>query len=172
MIETAHLILVPATVAIARAEIGDRSEFARLWGASVPDNWPPDTLADALPLFLGWLEAAPDRIGWFGWYALALGDAGISPILVASGGFKGPPRDGMAEIGYSVLPQFQGRGYATEMVGGLARWALRQPGVARVVAETEWANSASVSVLRKAGFAPGGSSTAPSGARFEYPGGA
>ena len=69
VIETARLKLMPATVALARAEIGDRGEFARLLGASVPDNWPPETLADALPLFLGWLEAAPDRVGWFGWYA-------------------------------------------------------------------------------------------------------
>jgi RimJ/RimL family protein N-acetyltransferase len=139
-IETARLNLIPATVALARAEIGDRGEFARLLGASVPDNWPPEVLVDALPLFLGWLEAAPDRIGWFGWfgwYALAAADGAAAPVLVASGGFKGPPQDGTAEIGYSVLPQFQGRGYATELVGGLVRWALGQPGVARVMAGTE-----------------------------------
>lgn len=49
VIETARLKLVPATVTLARAEIGDRGEFARLLGASAPDNWPPETLADALP---------------------------------------------------------------------------------------------------------------------------
>ena len=64
-IETARLKLITATVTLARAEVGDHGEFARLLGASVPDNWPPETLADALPLFLGWPEATPDRIGWF-----------------------------------------------------------------------------------------------------------
>ena len=59
MIVTARLTLIPATVALARAEISDRGEFARLLEASVPDNWPPETAADALPLFLSWLEAAP-----------------------------------------------------------------------------------------------------------------
>ena len=103
-IETARLKLIPATVALARAEIGDCGEFARLLGASVPDNWPPETLSDALPLFLGWLEAAPDRIGWFGWYALAAADDAAAPVLVASGGFKGPPQDGAAEIGYFRPP--------------------------------------------------------------------
>src|SRR2546430_13713525 len=97
MIETTRLKLIPATVALARAEIGDRGEFARLLGAVVPDNWPPETLADALPLFLARLEAAPDRVGWFGWYALAAGDAAAVPVLVASGGFNGPPEDGTAE---------------------------------------------------------------------------
>ncbi len=170
--ETARLKLIPATAALARAEIADRGEFARLLGASVPDNWPPETLADALPLFLGWLEAAPDRSGWFAWYVLAAGDGAAAPVLVAGGGFKGPPRDGTAEIGYCVLPQFQGRGYATEVVFSLVRWALQQPGVARVMAETEWANPASVRVLSKAGFAPAGPATEPGGARFEFLGGA
>ena len=170
VIETTRLTLVPVTVALARSEIADRGEFARLLGASVPDNWPPETLADALPVFLGWLEAAPERVGWFGWYALAAGEGSAGPVLMASGGFKGPPQDGTAEIGYSVLPQFQGRGYATELVGGLVRWALQQPGVTRVVAETEWANPASVRVLTKAGFAASGSATEPGGTRFEWVG--
>src|SRR3982750_2934433 len=104
---------MPATVALARAEIGDRGEFARLLGASVPDNWPPETTADALPLFLRWLEAAPDRVGWFGWLALAGGRGARGgaepalPVLVGGCGFLGPPRDGVAKMGYSVLPQFQ-----------------------------------------------------------------
>lgn len=168
MIETARLNLIPATVALARAEIATRNEFARLLGATVPDNWPPETLADALPLFLSWLEAAPDRVGWFGWYALAVGSA--APVLIGGGGFKGPPQEGTAEIGYSVLPQFQGRGYATEIVGALVRWALGQPGVARVAAETEWANPASVRVLSKAGFVRAGPATEPDGERFEFGG--
>ncbi|HKI05705.1 MAG TPA: GNAT family N-acetyltransferase [Thermoanaerobaculia bacterium] len=170
-IETARLKLVPATVPLARAEIGDRGEFARLLGASVPDNWPPESAADALPLFLSWLEAAPDRVGWFGWYALASGDGTAKPVLVAGGGFLGPPEGGAAQIGYSVLPQFQGLGYATEMVGGLVRWALGQPGVTHIVAETEWANPASVRVLTKAGFVPSGAATEPTGTRFEFLGG-
>ena len=170
MIETERLKLLPATVALARAEMADRAEFARLLGASVPDNWPPETLADVLPLFLSWLEAAPDRVGWFGWYALAAGEGSARSILVASAGFKGPPHEGAVEIGYAVLPQFQGRGYATEMVGELTRWALAQPGAVRVVAETEWANPASVRVLNKAGFTPLGPSSEAGGARFELRG--
>jgi RimJ/RimL family protein N-acetyltransferase len=171
------LTLVSATVALARAEIGDRGEFARLLGASVPDNWPPETAADALPLFLSWLKAAPDRLGWFGWYGLAHHDEDRAndvspPVLVGGGGFMGPPRDGAAQMGYSVLPQFQRRGYATEMVRGLVNWALGQQGVVRIVAETEWANPASVRVLEKAGFVSVGPAAEPDGTRFELSGGA
>ncbi len=170
MIETARLILMPATVALARAEINDRAEFVRLLGATVPDNWPPESAADALPLLLGWLEAAPDRIGWFGWYALVRDSDADRPVLVGSGGFLGPPQDETAQLGYSVLPQFQRRGYATEMAAGLVRWALEQPGVRRVVAETEWANPASMRVLEKVGFKLLGSAGEPGGSRFELRG--
>ena len=49
------------------------------------------------------------------------------------------------------------------------RVLLGQPGVARLMAETDWANPASVRVLSKAGFTPAGAATEPSGARF-HPG--
>ena len=165
MISTLRLKLIPATVAHVRAEIGDRAEFARLIQAQVPENWPPESAADALPLFLEWLEAAPDRVGWFGWYAL-LDVKNAASILVGGGGFLGPPQQGEVRIGYSVLPQFQGSGFATEMVGGLVKWALGHSEVLRIVAETEWANPMSVRVLSKLGFAETGQSAEPGGTRF------
>jgi hypothetical protein len=61
MINTLRLSLIPSTPVLARAELNDRGEFARLLSASVPDNWPPESAADALPMFLAWMEAAPDR---------------------------------------------------------------------------------------------------------------
>ncbi len=165
-IRTHRLKIVPATVALARSELGDRSEFARLLDSSVPENWPPESAADALPLFLGWLEAAPDQVGWFGWYALALEDTG-SRILVAGGGFLGPPQAGAVQLGYSVLPQYQRQGFATELVTALIQWAVDQPGVERILAETEWANPNSVRVLQKVGFVEIGPPAGSEGARFE-----
>ena len=169
MIVTARMRLVPATVALARAELADRAEFGRLLSATVPDEWPPEILADALPLFLEWIEAAPDRVGWYVWYAMMrapreasdmlAGDVG--DILVASAGFKGPPQDGTVEIGYSVLPRFQGHGYATEMVRVLIDWAFAQPGVARIVAETTEDNTPSVRVLKRQGFTNAGPAIEP-----------
>lgn len=167
MLTTDRLTIVPATVAHARAEIADRAEFARLLQATVPEDWPPESAADALPLFLGWLEAAPDRAGWFGWYALSRAGGASAPTLIGGGGFLGPPAEGTVQIGYSMLPAFQGQGHATELVRELARWALAQPGVTCIVAETEWANPASVRVLEKSGFMRTGTVGEQGGARFE-----
>ena len=170
VIETNRLTLVPATVELARAELNNRSEFARLLGAAVPTNWPPETLTDALPVLLKWMEAAPEQVGWFSWYALARTE-GASPshILIGGCGFFGPPQHGTVQIGYSVLPEFQRQGFATEMVRGIAKWAMEQPNVIRIRAETEWENPVSVRVLEKVGFAATGPTADMKGTCFELP---
>ena len=70
--------------------------------------------------------------------------------------FKGPGTNGTVEIGYGVLEEYQGHGYAAEAVGAAVSWALQQPGVNRVEAETEPDNRASQRVLEKCGFLPSG----------------
>ena len=70
--------------------------------------------------------------------------------------FKGLPANGRPEIGYGVIEDFRGNGYATEAVGAAVNWALHQPGVICVEAETEPDNRASQRVLEKCGFVPSG----------------
>ena len=66
--------------------------------------------------------------------------------------FKGLSADGTAEIGYGILPDFQNRGYATEAVKAVTVWALSQPNVNTIIAETEADNLASQKVLLNCGF--------------------
>ncbi len=180
MIVTRRLKLVPATVELLRAEIGDHVEFARLLSASIPDNWPPESTLDALPVFLECVAAAPNEIGWFGWYALTITTEPIESggltnqtqavepaTLIGGGGFMGPPRDGTVQIGYSVIDQYQRKGYATEMVHALINWARSKSGGLRVIAETEWSNPASARVLTKTGFVSVGPASTAGGMRFE-----
>ena len=75
----------------------DRSTFAALLQAAIPHNWPPETLVDALPWFLHQLEARPDHAGWLAWYGLLVDPS----LLVASGGFMGPPAMGLSKL---VMP--------------------------------------------------------------------
>ncbi len=165
MLVTSRMTIVPATVPLARAELTDRMAFARLLQAKIPPNWPPEMLADALPLFLQWLESTPHAVGWFSWYGIVQTPGG--GVLAASGGFKGPPQFGVVEIGYSVLPQFQGQGYATEMVHALLDWVLQQPGLTLVIAEAARSNTRSQRVLHKVGFLPAGEANEPDHLLFE-----
>ena len=70
--------------------------------------------------------------------------------------FKGLSADGRVEIGYGLHEEHWGRGYATEGVQALCRWAFGQEGVTAIEAETEPDNLASQRVLRKCGFVPTG----------------
>lgn len=70
--------------------------------------------------------------------------------------FKGPARENAVEIGYGILPEYEGNGYATEAVQAMTQWAFGQDGVVFVEAETEPGNKASQRVLEKNGFIPDG----------------
>ena len=83
--------------------------------------------------------------------------------------FKGLSEEGAVEIGYGLLPEFWGHGYATEAVCAVTRWAAKQPGVLRVEAETDPENTASQNVLKKAGFVPTGT-VGEEGPRFVWKG--
>lgn len=81
--------------------------------------------------------------------------------------FKGLTSDGSVEIGYGIKPEYEGRGLATEAVTAMAKWAIAQPGVVRIEAETEPNNIASQRVLQKSGFVPKGRS-GKEGPRFVW----
>lgn len=68
--------------------------------------------------------------------------------------FKGPGRS--PEIGYGILEQYRGRGYASEAVRLALKWAFSHPEVDAVEAETDPDNIASQRVLEKCGFRPSG----------------
>ena len=94
----------------------------------------------------------PDQWEWYCIWMIRLKDG----AHVGDFSFKGLNTDGSVEIGYGINDEYQGRGYATEAVYAAAVWALQQPGVTRVEAETEPGNSASQRVLEKCGFLPSG----------------
>jgi [ribosomal protein S5]-alanine N-acetyltransferase len=69
--------------------------------------------------------------------------------------FKGEPNEqGEVEIGYGTYPDCQNRGYMTEAVGALSAWALQQPGVVAVLAETDNENVPSHRTLENNGYRP------------------
>jgi ribosomal-protein-alanine N-acetyltransferase len=84
------------------------------------------------------------------------------PVLIGSIGFKGPPNAaGEVEIGYSVLPQYQGTGYATEMASAVIGWAGASGRVWAVLAQTTADNLGSRRVLAKLGFVAAGAGEEP-----------
>lgn len=114
-----------------------------------------ETDADLKTAYTEMLEGClrhPDQWQWYAMWMIELRDGTHIGDLC----FKGLEVNGIAEIGYGILEEYQGQGYATEAVGAAVHWALQQPFVSRVEAETEPDNLASQRVLEKCGFLPSG----------------
>jgi RimJ/RimL family protein N-acetyltransferase len=167
---TPRLDLVAATLEHLSAELESPARLAALLGAEVEAGWPPGEYdRDAQVFFRDALAAGGDEaVGWFGWYAVRRADAGRRAVVVGAGGFLGPPNDdGEVEIGFSVVDSWRGHGYASEMAAALVSIALADRRVARIVAHTTEANTASCGVLRRAGLQRVGAGPEPGSVRFE-----
>ena len=66
--------------------------------------------------------------------------------------FKGVSTKGTTEIGYGILPEFQGKGYATEAAKAMIAWAHDTLGIKEFTATHVIANTASGNVIRKCGL--------------------
>lgn len=122
-------------------------------GVALPRDWPPEHHDAKTLRFFRDALSNPDAAGWWLHYVVVPDDVGS--VLVASVGYKGPPSDGVVEIGYSVVPSWQRRGIATAACRVLIDEAWRR-GAHTVVAETLPDLQPSIGVLRKLGFAPTG----------------
>jgi ribosomal-protein-alanine N-acetyltransferase len=168
-LRTDRLELRATTLEHIQAELSDPASLGSLLGASVPASWPPGEYdRDALEFFRSKLAQTPDAVGWYGWYVILLGPDDMRRILVAGAGFLGPPSpDGVVELGYSVVPEARGRGYASEAVLALVDHAFREPTVVGIIAHTDDSNLASSAVLIHCGFKRVGSGQTQGSSRYE-----
>ena len=158
LLRTPRLDLVPGAAAHLRAALEGREALAAALDAEVPESWPPEFYdADAVRYMLGQLPEDGAGDDWGFYYLVLRADeapgAPARPTLVGAGGFKGAPDErGEVEVGYSLVPEHQHRGYATEAVLRWAAFAFGDPRVRTVVAQTLPSLGPSIRVLERAGF--------------------
>ena len=164
-IRTERLDLIPATLEILEADRDDHQKLARLLSAAVPGSWPPPLLdEETLGEFIRMTAENADPL-FITWYWVWDDPAEEGRVLVGSGGIASSPVPGTVLIGYSVLEEFQRRGYATEAVHHIITTAFSLPGVRRIMATTYPDLAASIRVLEKNGFVSAGET--PAGEGFE-----
>ena len=141
-LESTHLVLVPQTLAAARALLAGEDP-----GLPLADGYPHADTFDALRMVVE--HGGPDDGGWF----VVLSDESPEGRVVGDLGTFGPPDDeGVVEIGYGLAAPYRGRGIGTEAVGTFVDWLVTVPGVRRVVARVEVGNEASRRLLARIGF--------------------
>jgi [ribosomal protein S5]-alanine N-acetyltransferase len=138
--------LVTPDLQLLDAAIAGREELARALACEVAEGW--DVFGGALRRSRDALAQDPGSARW-GMRLFVLDEP---PTLVGFGGFKGPPNDGVAELGYAIAPSWEGRGLATAAARAMLREAFAAPGVRVVIAHTRPEPGASARVLEKAGF--------------------
>ena len=111
-------------------------------------------MAEALPDVRERLRVRPEEAPWWTWLIVRQ-DTGEAVGSVALGG--PPDASGAVLVGYTVYPEHEGHGYATEAVRGMVEWAFRQPGVREVRALAPVWNTPALHVAEKVGMRPVGS---------------
>ena len=152
-IHTPRLDLVPATLEILASELEHPETLGSHLGAVIPGSWPPELLdRETLAEFVRMKSADSDPL-FMTWYWILREPETGGRVLTGSGGISSfsTAKDAVI-IGYSVLPEFHNRGYATEAVGCMISEIFRIPGIQRIVATTYPHLLASVRVLEKNGF--------------------
>jgi [ribosomal protein S5]-alanine N-acetyltransferase len=170
-IDTPRLTMIAATLEHIRIELESPEQLSSLLDAQVSSDWPTGEYdRDAMEFFRAQLEeGGKEAEGWYGWYAVRTADAENPRTLVGAGGYFGPPdSQGVVEIGYSVLPEWQRQGYASEIARALVEQAFTHAQVAKVIAHTMESNPASIGVLLRCGFLAAGAGAEVGTLRFEH----
>jgi [ribosomal protein S5]-alanine N-acetyltransferase len=170
LLQSHRLTLIASTLANICTELDSPGQLATLLNAEVSAEWPTGEYdRDAMEFFRARMEEGGKEVeGWYGWYAVRAADADGPRALVGGAGYFGPPAaEGTVEVGYSVLPEWQRRGYASEMVQTLVEHAFTFAGVERIIAHTTEANPASIAVLLRCGFQAAGEGRDAGTIRFE-----
>ncbi|MCP1143332.1 GNAT family N-acetyltransferase [Lysinibacillus endophyticus] len=99
-----------------------------------------------IDMYLDDLKKDPSLIGWGVWLVLNKEDNKI----IGDIGFKGKPNlENTVEVGYGIIASARNKGYATEAVSEIIKWAFSFENVERIVAECLKDNHASIKVLEK-----------------------
>lgn len=167
---TKRLEMVAATLDHITAELEGPRRLASLLNVVIESGWPPGEYDRGAQVFFRTRlqEDGPAVIGWYNWYAIRRGGHDDYSILMAVGGYFGPPSDqGDVEIGFSVIPAWRNLGYATEMAKILTINAFADRRVRKVIAHVISQNFASCKVLTKCGFRYVGRDNESGNNRFE-----
>ena len=151
VVRSQRLLLVPLTSEVLAALMtGNRADAEDELNARLPPSeLVPPLMADALDFFRDIASGGLERAIWG---ARAYVTASTRDV-VGIGGFTGPPDEReFVTLGYSVFPEFQRQGYASEAARALVDWALMQPGVRGVEATISPRNVASERVAAYAGL--------------------
>jgi [ribosomal protein S5]-alanine N-acetyltransferase len=134
---------------LAPAEMRELLEGRPLDGQVWAEGYPLDGTLVAVAMQSELVDRDVDR-GCFCHYQVIEKD---NNLVIGDIGFHTPPDElGEVSVGFGIVPVARRRGYAVEALRALLGWALAQPEVRSIHADTDLVNLASQRVLLGAGM--------------------
>ena len=147
-LRTDRLTLVALTPELARAALENRAKLGLMLGALVPVTWPGAEFARMLER----LAEGGERASLWAEQTRLIVHEGDRTLIGETGSHGPPDNSGTVEVGYSIVPDYRGRGFAFEATRALIDDALARPGVRRITAACHDDNEASLKVLERLGM--------------------
>jgi RimJ/RimL family protein N-acetyltransferase len=115
-------------------------------------SWTPPYPLERAEAFIAWLDANhPDIAG--DWYQLAVAEREAPETIVGDVGFRARADEpAIVDIGFTLGPSAQGRGYATEAVGEVVRYLFEDRGKHKVCADCDTRNHRSWRLMERLGL--------------------
>jgi len=156
-IHTPRLDLVAITPEAVRCEASAspeyRTQLEHILRATVPETWPAEHWDPHVLDYLSNLFAEnPSVIGWTRYITLRDESTRRRTLIGTFGSMHPGDKSRQIEVGYSILPAFQSRGYATEAMSAMLSWIQSFFPVRCFVAQTFPHLKPSIRVLEKSGF--------------------
>jgi [ribosomal protein S5]-alanine N-acetyltransferase len=151
-IVTPRLSLISATPEMLRSEQAGEGRLGEFIRCVVPTNWPHENWEPHVYDFmLTQLAEHPEQLGWHRYVSLISPD-GSRTLIGSLGAFTKAGHPSECEIGYGMLPQFEGQGFATEGARALIEYLRCDERIESVIAHTFPSIPASIRVMEKCGM--------------------
>jgi ribosomal-protein-alanine N-acetyltransferase len=151
-IVTSRLSLIAITPEMVQSEQANDHHLGELIQCAIPTNWPPvDWEPHVFDFVVAQFEQHPDQIGWHR-YVTFVPANGVRTLIGSLGAFSKPANPAECEVGYSILPPFERRGFATEGTLALIDYLRGEQQLTSIIAHTFPRLTGSIRVMEKCGL--------------------
>ena len=148
-LQTERLLLIPFTTQICKNLIHNNFSDLHTMGFKKGKSWPDDDVLETLPKIISNLSLVEAPTGFESWMIIKNDTLEIIGDL----GFKGFNYEkGNIDIGYGIIKEERGKGYAEEATKALIKWAFTVDIVKEITARCLTNNNSSIKLLKKLNF--------------------
>jgi RimJ/RimL family protein N-acetyltransferase len=147
MIETERLQIIPLTTAQFQLLLEGINRMEQEMGLTSSGECLDRDTQEAMEGLYSEALKRPDKYRWYTNWQLILKSE--NKAIGSACFMKEPDENHQVEIGYGMNDDYRNHGYTTEAVKAMCEWALSQPDVESVIAQTDVNNPASHRVLEK-----------------------